>query len=222
VLNLSANDGEQEVSDEVTITVNPANQPPSVDAGVDQTVTLPNSASLDGTVSDDGLPGAVTTLWSKVSGPGIVAFGDPSAVDTTVSFSEDGTYVLNLSANDGEQEVSDEVSIIVESSSPPEDLVHINTIEVTKQTRWIIRRGVARVQVVDTEGSPIQGATITGQWSGGANDTDQFTTGSDGWGTTYSNWRWGDATFTFCITNVGKEGWDYDPDANAVTCGNTD
>src|SRR5262245_44084420 len=49
----------------------PVNQPPGVNAGLDQTITLPSSANLIGTVSDDGLPnppGAVTTTWSKVSG----------------------------------------------------------------------------------------------------------------------------------------------------------
>ena len=117
---------------------------------------------------------------------------------------------------------SEEITITAESSSPPENVMHVNTIEVTKQRGWVIRRGVATVRVVGTEGSPIQGATITCQWSGGANDANQFSTGSDVWGTTYSNWRWGDATFTFCVTNVTKEGRDYDHDANVVTCGSTD
>ena len=147
--------------------------------------------------------------------------------DTDVNYTPDanftGSDAFTYPVSDGHGGTDTAtVTITVEGSSPPENLVHINTIEVTKQTWWIIRRGVARVQVVDTEGSPIQGATITGQWSGGANDADQFTTGSDGWGTTYSNWRWGNATFTFCVTNVSREGWDYDPDANVVTCGNTD
>ena len=68
-------------------------RPPSVNAGPDQTITLPGSANLDGTVSDDGLPnppGAVTTTWSKVSGPGTVTFGNANAVDTTASFSAGG------------------------------------------------------------------------------------------------------------------------------------
>jgi Beta-propeller repeat len=41
----------------------PVNQPPGVNAGPDQTITLPGVANLDGTVSDDGLPnppGALT------------------------------------------------------------------------------------------------------------------------------------------------------------------
>ena len=40
------------------------------------------AASLDGTVTDDGLPadpGRVTTTWGMVSGPGTVTFGDAGA-----------------------------------------------------------------------------------------------------------------------------------------------
>ncbi|HSB10515.1 MAG TPA: VWA domain-containing protein [Blastocatellia bacterium] len=46
------------------------NQNPTVDAGPDQTITLPATASLAGTATDDGLPtgAALTTTWSKVSG----------------------------------------------------------------------------------------------------------------------------------------------------------
>jgi hypothetical protein len=65
VLRLSADDGELSSNDEVTVTVNPEpNSAPVVDAGLDQTITLPAAATLDGTVTDDGLPnppGAVTT-----------------------------------------------------------------------------------------------------------------------------------------------------------------
>ena len=58
VLRLTANDGQRDSFDEVTITVNEpvGNTAPMVNAGPDQTITLPNSASLDGTVIDDGRP----------------------------------------------------------------------------------------------------------------------------------------------------------------------
>ncbi len=117
VLRLTADDGQLTASDEVTVTVGLANQAPTVDAGADQLITLPASASLDGTVSDDGQPdppGAVTTTWSKVSGPGSVTFGDATAVDTTASFSVDGVYVLRLTADDGELTANDEVTITVD------------------------------------------------------------------------------------------------------------
>ena len=115
LLRLTANDGALMNSDEVTITVN---QAPSVNAGEAQIVTLPNTATLDGTVTDDGLPnppGVVTTLWTKVSGPGVVTFGDPNAVDTTATFSSVGTYVLRLTATDGGLSTSADLIITVRS-----------------------------------------------------------------------------------------------------------
>jgi hypothetical protein len=92
------------------------NTPPTVSAGLDQNVVLPASASLDGTVSDDGLPNppaTVTTTWIQVSGPGLVTFGNANAVDTTASFTQAGTYVLRLSAFDGELTGIDEVTLNV-------------------------------------------------------------------------------------------------------------
>jgi hypothetical protein len=92
------------------------NTPPSVSAGPNQTIALPASANLDGTVSDDGQPGPLTTTWSKVSGPGTVTFGNASLVDTTASFSTSGTYTLRLTANDGALSASDNVVVTVNSA----------------------------------------------------------------------------------------------------------
>ena len=117
VLELSATDSELSAADTVTINVSDvADQPPTVSAGPDQTVTLAAGATLDGTVNDDGLPnppGAVTTLWSVVSGPGTVTFGNANLVDTTASFTAVGTYVLRLTANDGALTPSDDATINV-------------------------------------------------------------------------------------------------------------
>jgi PKD repeat protein len=95
------------------------NRRPIVNAGADQIITLPSSANLDGTVSDDGLPSppSLSTTWTKVSGLGTVTFGNASAVDTTASFSEAGTYVLRLTANDSALSSSDDVTVSVNSSS---------------------------------------------------------------------------------------------------------
>ena len=126
-LRLTANDGGGAASDEVTVTVTGGvvpvpNQPPAVIAGPDQDLTLPAAATLNGTVTDDGLPdppGAVTTTWSQVSGPGTVTFANPGAVDTTASFSAAGTYKLRLTANDGGAAASDEVTVTVTGGVVP-------------------------------------------------------------------------------------------------------
>ncbi len=94
----------------------PTNHAPAVDAGPDLVVAYPAVASLDATVTDDGLPvppGAVTTVWSQAGGPGNVTFADADAVDTTASFSGSGTYVLRLTADDGTLSGSDTVTVTV-------------------------------------------------------------------------------------------------------------
>jgi len=114
VLRLTANDGALEASDDIVVTVNVAgNQPPGVNAGVDQIVTLPDSAALDGTVIDDGVSGQLTTTWTMLNGPGNVTFGNAAAVDTTASFSSAGLYTLRLTADDGIFSVSDDAVITV-------------------------------------------------------------------------------------------------------------
>ena len=74
MLRLSADDSALSSTDDITVTVKtPTNQAPVVNAGPDATVTLstttalPATASLDGTVTDDGLPlgSRVTTGWTQ-------------------------------------------------------------------------------------------------------------------------------------------------------------
>src|SRR5690606_7127819 len=94
----------------------PDNQAPVVDAGANQTIVLPAGVTLNGIVTDDGLPNppsVVTTTWQMVSGPGTVTFANANAVNTTANFSAAGTYVLRLTAEDGELVVSDVVTITV-------------------------------------------------------------------------------------------------------------
>ena len=54
-----------------TGTGGPSNTPPVVNAGADQAITLPAAASLDGTVTDDGLPasGSLTSTWTHAPDP---------------------------------------------------------------------------------------------------------------------------------------------------------
>lgn len=92
------------------------NHAPVVNAGPDQQISLPSDATMQGSVTDDGLPnppGALTTAWSQVSGPGIASFADASSPTTTVGFSAPGTYVLRLSADDGAAQSTDDATVDV-------------------------------------------------------------------------------------------------------------
>ena len=90
------------------------NAAPVVNAGYNQSVTLPASATLYGSANDDGIPtppGALVLTWSKTSGPGTVSFGSPNSAVTTASFSSEGSYVIRLTANDGVRSSFSEVSV---------------------------------------------------------------------------------------------------------------
>ncbi len=118
ILRLTASDSEQTVSDDVSVTALPANMAPIVNAGPNQTITLPNTASLSGTVSDDGFPvgSTLTTFWSELSGPGVVTLDDPSALITRAVFPAPGTYTLRLAANDTHRIGTDDIVITVNAS----------------------------------------------------------------------------------------------------------
>lgn len=97
----------------------PPNTPPVVDAGPDQEITLPASAALNGTASDDGLPNtphSISYEWSTVSGPGSVNFTSTTNKTTFAGFSAPGVYVLRLTASDSQLSASDEIQITVAPS----------------------------------------------------------------------------------------------------------
>ncbi len=82
-----------------------SNVGPNVSAGAAASANLPNPATLSGGASDDGLPNppaAMSFAWAKVSGPGIVTFGNSAATNTTATFDTPGNYSLRLVANDGQ------------------------------------------------------------------------------------------------------------------------
>jgi hypothetical protein len=110
-------------SNEVSTTITPNNQAPTVNAGADQTVFLSDTLQLAGTVTDDGWPnppGLVTTIWQKHSGPGNVAFFDSTALNSKATFSDAGIYILRVTANDGQYSISDDTKMTVIDDIPPE------------------------------------------------------------------------------------------------------
>src|SRR5262249_17348874 len=64
-------------------TCNAVNLAPVVNAGADQTITLPADAVLNGRITDDGLPvgGSLVARWTEISGPGTVSFTATSSTN---------------------------------------------------------------------------------------------------------------------------------------------
>ena len=77
------------------------NNPPTVFAGNDISTSYTNNpVRLQGSASDDGIPGPLTTSWSVISGPGTVTFSNAYSPATTANFSQFGYYLLQLTATD--------------------------------------------------------------------------------------------------------------------------
>jgi len=110
------------------------NDPPTVNAGPDQSTQLSSDATLTGTASDDGqvsrgrdetamwppvlLP-PLTYAWSQVTGPGTATIASPDALSTQVAFPVAGDYVFRLTVNDGQHRASDDVAVAVSEARPP-------------------------------------------------------------------------------------------------------
>ena len=101
----------------------------AVKAGFDRVVILGGKTYLMGELpkSLGNSTGAVTVAWSKVSGPGRVAFADARAPVTTATFSAVGNYVLKLTAGKGPASTSSALAVKVIAPPPETRLDHVDT-----------------------------------------------------------------------------------------------
>ena len=107
-------------SDDVTIVRN-TDAPPGGNTAptvtplwISTNTVLGAGAPLAATVTDDGKPTNITRVcWSKVSGPGAVFFDNAFTNSTTAYFSTNGTYVVQLVADDGALTKSTNVTVTV-------------------------------------------------------------------------------------------------------------
>lgn len=100
-------------SDNIIITVTPANVPPLINAGPDQSITAPTSVvTLSGSATDpDGTISSHT--WTKISGTG-GTITTAANYTTTVTGLVPDTYVFRLTATDNQSLTGfDEVTILV-------------------------------------------------------------------------------------------------------------
>lgn len=137
------------------------NQPPRVNAGPTQIITLPvTNVIMQATVTDDGLPpgSSVTSIWSVVSSNGPVSFSDVHATNATVGFVTNGIYILQLTASDGAAQSSSNVTIIV--NERPQ--VNAGTNRIIRLTGSNVTTTL--VGTVTDDGLP-PGAPVTGVWT---------------------------------------------------------
>ena len=132
---------------------------------------------------------------------------------------EDGAHTITATAtNTIEQTSTDLITVTVDNM--PNPTMHIDSIEMSKETRGKNTKAIATVKIVDNadNNSPVEGATVSGHWSGLTTDSDAGATDANG-NVALKSDRVKDAsgTFTFTVDNVIKDGWTYDPLTNEET-----
>lgn len=104
---------------------------------------------------------------------------------------------------------------------PEPGAMHVNDISMSLvyQGPWV--KAEAIVTIVSSDGQPVEGATVYGNWSGATTGDVSGTTDGNG-KVTFTSTRVRNpspgTTFTFCVTNVVKDSWVYDSDANTESC----
>jgi hypothetical protein len=131
---------------------------------------------------------------------------------------EDGAYTITATATDNIGQTSTDLITVNVDNTP--NTMHIDSIEMSKETRGKNTKAIATVKIVDADNSPVEGARVSGYWSILTTDSDAGATDANGEVALKSD-RVKDAsggTFTFTVDNVAKDdGWDYDPEANEDT-----
>ena len=104
--------------DTVQITVNAApNMPPTANAGVDQTITLPkNSITINGSgIDSDGTISSY--LWAEISGPSSGTINNANSASATINNLSEGVYQFELIVTDDKGAVGkDTVQITVNAA----------------------------------------------------------------------------------------------------------
>jgi RHS repeat-associated protein len=120
-LMLSVSDSEFTSTSSVQVVVNPANAAPVVTVPSIATITLPGTLTVTAAATDDGKPTGSTLAfqWAQVSGPATVTFSSPTALTTTVTFTQSGGYLLSITANDSQLSGTAFINVTVNPQNQP-------------------------------------------------------------------------------------------------------
>jgi serine protease len=168
------------------------------------------------TVDFTDLSGGGATSWSWTFGDG----GSSTAQSPSHTYTTAGTYSVSLSVSNacGSDAVT-KVDYITVTDPAQTTTTHVASISVTKQNlSQGNKRGVATVTIVDDNGAPVAGATVTGDFSGKTSDTGlSAMTDGNGQATLNSSSAKGGGEWCFTVTNVTHGSLAYDALQNNVT-----
>lgn len=197
-------------TDETIITVEP-NQAPIADAGLDQTVSVNEIVTLDGSGSSD-LGGTIVS-YEWIFDDGTTATG----LTVNRTYSTAGIYTVTLTVTDNGGATGSDTTLVMVTEEPT-NLMHISDITMDTGSRTAGRNtftwALATVTVVDSNNDPVQNAVVSGSWSGATLDSDIGITDALGMVIVQSdNIKSLEGTFIFTVTDVVLAGLEYDTTA---------
>ena len=126
------------------------------------------------------------------------------------------TRCLSVTDNNG---ATDNASVTINVAQASQSELHVQAQSVTRQ-QYARRyyRGVDTLLITDQNNQPVAGVAVTVTYSGPNHGQASGITGADGTVTLTSNWKRNPkGNWCFTVTNVTKDGYTYNPDANVVS-----
>ncbi len=173
--------------------------------------TVPLQVAFSGSGSAD-LDGSITSYqWT---------FGDGSPVASGLTtnhvYTSAGTYTAQLMVTDNSSLSATRSLTITVNPVVPLVTMRVADIAMSLQSGPRNVQAIAKVKVVDANGAVVNGATVSGTWSGLVSGTGNAPT-SDGVATLNSANSISQGTFVFKVTGVALPGYSYNMTLNTET-----
>lgn len=181
------------------------NNPPVAEAGGPYTGIKGTAIAFDGSGSYDS-DGSIISYYWDFDGDGIT---DSSEENPTWTYENTGTYTVTLTVTDNENAVGTDEATVTVTDPASGGNIRVSDVSVETSSKLAGKNtfvsATAVVTIVDSNGSPVKGATVSGPWSGATGDLDSSVTDSTGKATVYSDevkYKSGTLTFTFTVNDV--------------------
>jgi PKD repeat protein len=208
--------GDSETSDAITIGDPGGNEAPTASFTYSCTGL---SCDFDGASSTD--PDGSITAYAWDFGDGASGSGATS----THSYASAATYTVTLTVTDNEGATDGDSQSVTVTAEPPVTVdAHVGDLDggasPGSRSRW---DATVTVVVHDADEAPVNGATVSGAWSNGANGSGSCVTGPSGQcAVSKSNLKSNVSQVTFSVSDISGAGISYLPSANHDPDGDSD
>lgn len=196
------------------------NNPPVAEAGGPYTGIAGTAIKFDGSASSDSDGSIGSYEWD---------FGDGNRDKGVIlehTYSTAETYTVTLTVMDNENAVGTDTATVEVTEASSENKIHVSDVSVETSSRMAGKNNFvsakAVVTIQDSGNSPVEGATVSGHWSGASSDLDSAVTDSTGTVIVYSDEvksiEGTSLKFTFEVNGVSHEiPWDGIPASGTGT-----